>query len=469
MNALLTLLLLLVCGGIVFFAPAQGPMALLFVAVFSGIAIFVITRMRIETQFLLRIFLGGLIARLIVGAIIFGFKLQDFFGGDATTYDFYGYFLQQGWHGNTYYASLPERFFQGGSGAWGIVYFVAGIYEVAGRNTLAVQFVNAVIGAATAIVIFHCASHIFENNRVARTAAVLTAFFPSLVLWSSQGLKDGPIVFTLALSILATLKLGQRLTVRYLLILTFCLMALLSLRFYIFYMMVTAIVGAFVIGTRSATEQSLARRFMVIVCLGLALTWFGVVRYANRQFLRFGNLEAVQLSRNDAALSAQSGFGKDVDVSTTSGALTVIPTGMTYLLFAPFPWQLTSLRQSITLPEMIIWWASFPMLVLGLWFAIKYRLRQIFPILMFTVMLSLAYSVFQGNVGTAYRQRAQLFVFYFIFVAVGLVLVKEKHEERSRRNQEEALAGRRRREAMKDGRYPTPVPRVEDREQRIEA
>ena len=54
-------------------------------------------------------------------------------------------------------------------------------------------------------------------------------------------------------------------------------------------------------------------------------------------------------------------------------------------------------------------------------------------------MLSLAYSVFQGNVGTAYRQRAQLLVFYFIFVAVGFVLLKEKREEKVRRAQVEAL------------------------------
>src|SRR5712664_4146425 len=81
---------------------------------------------------------------------------------------------------------------------------------------------------------------------------------------------------------------------------------------------------------------------------------------------------------------------------------------------------------------MIVWWGSFPMLVLGLWFSIKYRLRQISPILVFSVMLSLAYSVFQGNVGTAYRQRAQLLVFYSIFVAVGFVLILEKREERKR-------------------------------------
>lgn len=55
-------------------------------------------------------------------------------------------------------------------------------------------------------------------------------------------------------------------------------------------------------------------------------------------------------------------------------------------------------------------------------------------------MLTLAYSVVQGNVGTAYRQRAQVLVFYFIFVAVGLVLVLEKRAERKQRILQERLA-----------------------------
>jgi hypothetical protein len=260
------------------------------------------------------------------------------------------------------------------------------------------------------------------------------AFYPSLVLWSSQGLKDAPIVFLLAFSILATLKLGEKFRTLYLVALVCSLFCLLSLRFYVFYMLLVAIGGAFLIGMREVSARSFARQFVIIIVLGLSMTYLGITRYANVQLETYGGLEQVQRSRLDASRSAKSGFDKDVDVSTTSGALSTIPMGLLYLLFAPFPWQLVSLRQSITLPEMIVWWASFPMLVLGLWFSVKYRLRQISPILVFSVMLSLAYSVFQGNVGTAYRQRAQLLVFYFIFVAVGYVLMQEKREERKRLN-----------------------------------
>lgn len=368
-----------------------------------------------------------------MGTAIFAFNKQDFFGGDAITYDQIGFAQLGSWGGDKYQTSLVTLFVgETGASGWGMVYFVAAVYGLIGRNMLAVQFVNSVLGAVTAIIIFLCAHHVFSNTRVAKLAAIAVAFYPSLVLWSSQGLKDGPIVFFLALSILATLKLGNRMSLKYFTVLLCSLIAVLSLRFYLFYMLSVAIGGSFVIGMKALTPTTFFRQLIVIVMLGLGLTYFGITRFADVQIGRFATLESVQRSRQDAARSAESGFGKDVDVSTTTGALSVIPVGMLYLLFAPFPWQLVSLRQSLTLPEMIIWWTSFPMLVLGLWFSIRYRLRMISPILIFTVMLSLAYSVFQGNVGNAYRQRAQLLVFYFIFVAVGYVLMLEKREEKNR-------------------------------------
>jgi hypothetical protein len=326
---------------------------------------------------------------------------------------------------------------------------VAVIYGVIGRNMLAIQFVNAVVGAATAPIIGVCAWHIFKNRKVVRIAAIAAAFYPSIVLWSSQGLKDGPIIFLLALSMLATLKLGEKISLKYIVILTCTLFALLSLRFYIFYMMVVAVGGAFIIGMRPLTAVSFIRQFAIIIVIGLALTYVGVSRYASAQLETYGSLEAVQRSRKDLA-GGGSGFGRDVDVSTTSGALTTLPIGMLYLLFAPFPWQLVNLRQSITLPEMIIWWVSFPLLIVGLRYTIKYHLRQVSPILIFVSMLTLAYSLFQGNVGTAYRQRSQLLVFYFIFVAVGFVLMKEKREEKALKEQAEREELAARREAARE-------------------
>jgi hypothetical protein len=431
MNALLALLALLLSLSILIIEPAIGSSALLVCVVVAGVAGLLIRATGVDKTFLLRLFVGGLLVRILIGAIIYVFNLQEFFGGDANTYDFFGYCLLKGWQGDNYYKSLANAFVGPSSaGGWGMLYMVASIYAMIGRNMLAVQFVNAVFGAATAPVVFLCARQMFANNQVSRFAGLFVAFYPSLVLWSSQGLKDGPLVFVLTISMLATLKLGEKFSFKYLVILIFSLFGLLSLRFYIFYLMVAAIAGAFIIGMRQMTTQSFIRQFIIIITLGLSLTYLGVTRYASVQFETFGNLEVLQRSRTDLADRANSGFQSDADVTTASGALAILPVGLIYLLFAPFPWQLASLRQAITLPEMIIWWASIPLLVLGLWFTIRYRLRQVFPILIFTFMLTLAYSLFQGNVGTAYRQRSQLLVFYFIFSAVGLVLFQEKREER---------------------------------------
>jgi len=456
MNGFLTLLYLLFCIGIVVFVPTlvaphvadygivtsfDASKAVLLCTALASVAGFCAFKNDVDRQFLLRLFIAALLVRMALATAIFVFRLQDFFGGDAITYDFFGQAQLQGWWGDKYNQSIANKFVVGGEGSgWGMVYLVAAVYALVGRNMLAVQLMNAVLGAVTAVIIYLCAHQVFKNVKVARVAAFAVAFYPSLVLWSSQGLKDGPIVFLLALAILCTLKLGEKLSLKYVAVLAFALLGLVALRFYVFYMICVAIGGAFALGMQRVSATSFARQFAVIVLLGLALTYIGVIRSASVQFGRYGSMEQLQRTRSDLAANAASGFGKDVDVSTTEGAISTIPVGVLYLLFAPFPWQLTSLRQSITLPEMVIWWASFPLLILGLWYAIKYRLRMISPILIFTVMLTLAYSVVQGNVGTAYRQRAQVLVFYFIFVAVGFVLVQERRAERKQRILQERLA-----------------------------
>jgi hypothetical protein len=433
MNALLTIFSLALSACIIQLSPdaAYGASAVILCAVLAGIAGLIISQVKSDKTFLVRIFVGGLLVRMLIGLLIFYFGLQEFFGGDAFTYDVFGFAQLQALGGDAYSQSFVKMFVgEGSAGGWGMIYMVAAVYGVTGRNMLAIQFVNAVVGAATAPVIFLCARHIFVNLRVARIAAIFVAFFPSLVLWSSQALKDGPIVFLLSIAMLITLKLGDRISLKHLGLLAATLFALLSFRFYIFYIALAAIVISLVIGTRAVTALSLVRQVAVVSGLILALTFLGVTRFATVQLEQYTDLTRIQRSRADAAVSAESGFAKEVDVSTTSGALAAIPIGTVYLLFAPFPWQLTSLRSSITMPEMVIWWLSFPAMVLGLWFAMKYRFRQVLPILVFTSMLTIAYSVFQGNVGTAYRQRAQLLVFYFIFVAVGFVLLKERRENK---------------------------------------
>jgi hypothetical protein len=91
----------------------------------------------------------------------------------------------------------------------------------------------------------------------------------------------------------------------------------------------------------------------------------------------------------------------------------------------------TGIRQILTLPETLVWYALMTSFVRGLLHAIRHRLRQSLAIMVFAGSLTAAYALFQGNVGTAYRQRTQITMFFFIFMGVGLA---QRERERASRD-----------------------------------
>jgi hypothetical protein len=407
----------------------EGIVATVLTAVVSGAVILIIRfQTKDDANYLIQLFLAALLARLVFGLFIHVFDWRGFFGGDANSYDIWGNRLVELWLGDADpndYLSIRASSLSGSG--WGMNYLTGFIYLLVGRNILAAQSFCAVIGAATVPMVYSCAYRIFGNRRVGKVSALLVALYPAFIVWSGQLLKDGLIIFLLVLAMTMVLRLQEKLDYFAIALLVFSLFGILSLRFYIFYMAAAAVVGAFVIGYGKTTPQAIFQRLVILIVVGVGLTYLGVLHNASSEFERYGNLERIQLSRQNLSES-ESGFGEDLDVSTTEGALVALPIGFTYLMLAPFPWQISNLRQAITLPEILTWWASIPLIITGLWYTVKNRLRPAIPILIFTVMLTLAYSIFQGNVGTAYRQRTQIQVFLFIFIGVGWSLIQERRE-----------------------------------------
>ena len=428
---LIGLLLLITGVAVVGFAYPNGVNALLIAIVFSTISILALRNHAEEKRFVTNLFLAAFFIRFVFGLFIEIYpELRGFFGPDAYTYDFKGQTLVAYWNGDLPADNVDvRRAMTIQLPGWGMNYLVALIYFLLGPSMFAAQTLCAVVGAATAPLVYFLANKIFLNKRVARFSGIAIAFFPSFIIWSSQLMKDGLIIFLLVLAILMVMRLQEKFSYLSLVILLLSLFGILSLRFYIFYMVALAVTGSFLIGV-TGTGQSMIRRSALLVVLGLGLTYFGVLNTASSDIENFGRLDRLQSSRLDLAQSAESGYGEELDVSTTEGAISVIPIGLAYLMFAPFPWQMSSVRQAITLPEVLLWWALIPLMIAGIWYAVRNRLRSAFPILFFSLMLTLAYSIFQGNVGTAYRQRTQIQVFLFIFIAVGWELWRERRDDR---------------------------------------
>src|SRR6185369_9529757 len=93
--------------------------------VLASVVGYFIYRNKEYRSFLLQLFAWALLLRVLVATGIFIFNKQEFFGGDAITYDFFGYAQMQAWQGDTYFKAISYRFAEGQASAWGMVRMVA--------------------------------------------------------------------------------------------------------------------------------------------------------------------------------------------------------------------------------------------------------------------------------------------------------------------------------------------------------
>ncbi len=429
MDRVLALLLFLVILVVTIYTYPEQAAAVMTLTVTSALVIIFIRHLTADDEFLLRIFVIGLLFRVTFGLITHVLELRDFFAADADQYHGWATRLYTIWFEDVFTNdALSQRVMDMNANSWGMIYFVAIIYAITGPNILAAQFVCAVVGAATAPMLYGCTLKIFNNRAAAKMSALIVAIFPAFIIWSGQLLKDGLVIFLLVLTITMVLRLQEKFDYLALFLLIFAMFGIGALRFYLFYMVGVAIVGSFVIGS-SKNQQEIIKRLIMCMILGIAVAYLGSAGGAAEN-LRAYDLKTIQASRDWSARVSESGYGKDWDVSTTEGAVAVLPIGFAYLMWAPFPWQVTNLRQLVAVPETILWWASMPLMLAGLIYTIKHRLRNAIAVLLFTGLLTIVYSVTQNNVGTAYRQRTQIQVFLFMFIAVGWQLRKEEKENK---------------------------------------
>lgn len=376
-----------------------------------------------EKVLLSNVFLLAMIARAILASVIYSLELQKMFGPDAVSYDEAAFVLVSKWAGlATSGPDSPLLYVP-------MTQFVAGIYYLIGRNPLTIQMMSASLGAASCVVAYLCALSIFRNARVARYVLYFSAFLPAMVIWSSQMLKDGFIVFLLILSMLMILRLEKKLNYAYVAILLLSMLGIYALRFYIFPMLIMAVSGAFLVGYKN-NIRSLAGRLVIVVVLGLALSFSGIFKSSQADLEKFANFQFIDSAREYASDTKISGSSieDDTDVSSLGGAIAYLPFGILNLLLAPFPWQVSKGSQALVAIEMFFWWVSLPFLFIGFFYILKNRLRECVPVLVFTLLLSLSYAIYQGNIGTMYRQRTQVQIFFFLFTSVGIVVMREKKE-----------------------------------------
>jgi hypothetical protein len=370
-----------------------------------------------DEQWLRNLLVGSLLLRIAAATAFALLPELRMFHEDAVGYEAVGMYLASYWRGEG-----PPL--QVGPGASGFYYIAGGVYFLFGRYTVVLSYFNCIVGTLVTYFIYRLAGRFF-HPAVGRRAALLVGLMPSMILWSSVAVKEPAITLSIVVALSACVALRERVTAGSVIITVVALLVVQWLRFYMIYFVGFAIVVSLVLDRGMRSLTGLYKHLFIGAAIVGLLIALGLAERSSQQ-LGYFNLEYANAYRRGMAVTADSGFSADVDVSTPAGALLYLPVGAAHLLFAPFPWQLTSVRALLAAPETILWWLLFPATVRGVVFAVRQAFGQMSALLTFAFSLIPAYSLVHGNVGSAFRQRAQILVFLFIFYGLGSCAKKVK-------------------------------------------
>jgi hypothetical protein len=390
----------------------QLPLALAVVGLgaFLGLLFINLRSEKEDVRFLCTIFLLGITLRCLIALVTHYFLPHGTFALDDGRYNQVGLQLAAHWRNEGSFPSYIEHTSQVG---W---YYVNGaIYWLFGFVPLVPAFLNCLIGPLSALFIFYLCRAIFDRKS-AVAASLLAMFFPSIMLWASINLKDALTAFCIIMVLWKTLQLQRQFTVSNFLFLVFFITLLGTLRSYLFVLTGASVVGSLMIGRLQVSPRGL------LLGLLLMLAFVGVYnRYGfGSEMMEAEGLKTVSYLRSSMA-EGGSAYAVDAEIETPMQALSYLPKGLAYFLLAPAPWQIFNLRQALTFPEMLLWYALLPMVWRGIRYSLRFHFRESVILLSFAVMITLAYALVESNLGTAYRHRAQVLMVYLIFAGLGIV------------------------------------------------
>ena len=366
-------------------------------------------------KWLTRLVLATLALRLLMVLVVqFNFS-PYFFAPDAEAYEQIGKEISDYWAGVGF---APRAIREG----WrpGYYHLNAVFYTAFGESRLALVVLNMFAGVWTALVTFYMTREILPVAS-AKASAVLTGVFPSMVLWSILNIRDALATLCTVLIVLYGMRLSKRFQLSHLWIFAAAVLGLSLIRDYMAFLVVLGLAIGSVTALRT---ERVVGTMLFGTLVAVALTYFADQVGVFSAIRPEGLLETAQGVRSGLQQGATSAFGVGAETRTIQAALQYIPVGGSYLLFAPFPWDVQTLLQMVAMPETLLWYPLFLLSILG--FRISLRNRRTTALVPLSVLLVVvsSYALVEGNFGTAYRRRAQIMPLFFVFSGVGLSWIK---------------------------------------------
>jgi len=433
-SQILVVVLAAAVAPLIVLSPPEDSVAYMVAILCAGLAMLgmLLVRDDGERRILIRLFAAAYILRLVFTVICYKANILDVFGaGDAymwrQAWDLSR--IWSGWPVGTYDFGFPQTLGElySGRSNMGYSYFSTWLYYGLNvRSQMTLSFINCFINSLTVVMVYQSA-RLFFSQKASTFAALMALILPGFIIWSALTIKETWIIFFEITAFYATWRFARDRNPLYALLVIAMAALVLAFRFYATW----CLLGAAVLTVISANT---ARPLRTALCCTVGL--FAVMVVLNVLLLVPFDLMSIALSRLDdmtdfreaisgagsraGGAGVRSGVQLDYDIRTPGGAAMMILVGSTYVLFSPFPWNLFSARQVLALPDVVLWYALVFIFILpGIRYAWQQHKHVLVSVAAFVLPLLLLYSMIFGNVGLAYRQRAQLMPFLLLLAAAG--------------------------------------------------
>jgi hypothetical protein len=294
------------------------------------------------------------------------------------------------------------------------LYTMAAVYYGLGVHPEAMLVVNAILAAALIPIMADTTRRLFGTS-AERFGLPLFLLLPGLLIWTAVLLREAMVLFVLSVTINVAVRLSQRVTFRRFAALILSVVTLAGFR-----ISVALAVGLGILAAFAASAPNGSTRVRWLAALGVASV-LGIL-FGQQVYDRVigVDLEKVHAIRSVHSAGATSGVDPTGDVSTPGNAALFVAAHLLESFAGPFPWQIGTLRHTLALPDVIVWWCLLPVLFAG----IRWGMRRLGPRVLILLLPAAATQVMLtvsfGEFGTLIRQRPQAFLPLLPFIAFGL-------------------------------------------------
>jgi hypothetical protein len=297
--------------------------------------------------------------------------------------------------------------------------FVGLIYFLLWPSPILIQLINITLSVVTVIPLFLMIRELTADVRVQRFYAILIAFFPSIMFWSTLMLKDAAAILAVALVIYGVFVLRQRFSLWPLLGLVAGLVIFIGTRTYLFIVVVMLMPAAFLLFP--AGKKQIPWRIIILPALiGLIPMAIGYGYFASGEFqqsmyfdIDYINSVRGSMSTGSGALFDDGGhtwgrgIGSDIWLAVTT----------LFAIFVPVnPFELANVRQLAALPFVLVMFYLFPFLIRGVRYLWAQR-RLTAPIMVIASGVLAVYIGGTSNTGALFRWTAQVMPYFLLAIS----------------------------------------------------